>query len=126
VKISAGPCPPFEEEVMRKLLALVIVVLALPVSALAADWQNVSMVDSSCLSKVKADPDKHPTSCALKCADSGYLIKTADGWVKLDDAGNKLAIAELKNTKKKDHVRVNVSGEKKGDVIAVSSLKMAD
>ncbi len=111
---------------MRKLLAVVIVVLALPVSALAAEWQNVSMVDATCLPKVKADPDKHPASCALKCADSGYLIQTADGWVKLDDAGNKLAIAQLKSTKRKDHVRVNVSGEKKGEVIAVSSLKMAD
>jgi hypothetical protein len=126
VKISAGRCPPSEEVSMRKLLAVMIVVLASPMSALAAEWQNVSMVDSMCLSKVKADPDKHPASCALKCADSGYLIKTADGWTKLDDKGNKLAVAELKNTKKKDHVRVNVSGEKKGDVIAVSSLKMAD
>ncbi len=110
---------------MRKLLA-VLAAAVLPALALAADWQNVPMVDSNCQKKVQADPDKHPVSCALKCADSGYMIKTADGWTKLDGAGNKLAVQELKSTSKKDHVRVNVSGEKKGDVIAVSSLKLAD
>ncbi len=98
----------------------------MPALALGAEWKDVPMVDSNCLSKVKADPDKHPASCALKCADSGYQIRTADGWVKLDGAGNKLAVSELKSTKKKDHVRVNVTGEQKGDEIAVSSLKLAD
>ncbi len=111
---------------MRKLLAVLVVALGIPALAHAADWANVPMVDSRCQPKVQADPDKHPVSCALKCADTGYMIKTADGWAKLDDAGNKLAMSELKSTKKKDHIRVNVSGEKKGDVIAVSSLKMAD
>ena len=112
---------------MRKQLAVLIAVLAMPAVTLAAEWQNVSMVDSMCLTKVKADPDKHPVSCALKCSDSGYLIQTAAGtWVKLDAAGNKLAIAQLKGTKQKDHVRVNVTGEQKGDVIAVSALKLVD
>ena len=112
---------------MRKLLAVLIAVLAVPTVALAAEWQNVSMVDSMCLSKVKAEPDKHPVSCALKCADSGYLIQTAAGtWVKLDGAGNKLAISALKGTSKKDHIRVNVTGEQKGEVIAVSALTLAD
>jgi len=46
--------------------------------------------------------------------------------VKLDGAGNKLAIAALKSTSKKDHVRVNVTGQQNGDVIAVSALKLAD
>ncbi len=109
------------------MLAVLIAVLTIPTAALAAEWQNVSMVDSMCLPKVKADPDKHPVSCALKCADSGYLIQTAAGtWVKLDGAGNKAAIAALKGTSRKDHVRVNVTGEQKGDVIAVSALKLAD
>jgi hypothetical protein len=111
---------------MKKLIAVLVVVAGLPWVALAAEWQNVPMVDSMCLGKVKGDPDKHPTSCALKCADSGYQIKTAAGWVKLDDAGNKLAISSLKASKRKDHIRVDVAGEQKGDVISVSSLKLAD
>lgn len=112
---------------MRKLLGVLIVSLSLPCVALAAEWQNVSLVDQMCASKVKADPDKHPTSCLLKCAGSGYGIQTADGtYVKFDDAGNKLALAELKRTDKKDHIRVNVTGEQKGDVIQVASLKLVE
>lgn len=112
---------------MRKLLGALIVSIFVPCVALAANWEKVSLVDQMCASKVKDHPDKHPTSCLLKCADSGYGIQTADGkWVKLDAEGNKLALAELKKTQKKDGIRVNVTGEQKGDVIAVSSLKMAD
>jgi hypothetical protein len=112
---------------MQKLSAVVFAVLVLPTLALAADFKNVPMVDTMCQQKVKADTDKHPVSCALKCADSGYSIQASDGkWLKLDDAGNKLAVSELKATKKKDHIRVNVSGDLKGDSLAVSSLKMAD
>lgn len=112
---------------MRKLIAVLVAVLVVPSLALAAEWQNVPMVDSMCQGKVKGDPDKHPVSCALKCADSGYQIRAENGsWMKLDAAGNKLAVSELKAAKRKDHIRVNVSGEKNGDVIAVSSLKLAD
>jgi hypothetical protein len=112
---------------MRKLIGAVIVSLWMPAVALAATWENVSLVDTMCADKVKANPDKHTTSCLLKCADSGYGIQTSDGkFIKLDDAGKKLAISELKKTKKADHVRVNVTGEQKGDVIHVASLKMAE
>ena len=74
---------------MKKLL-LLLASLAVPVLALAGEWQNASLVDQMCREKaaVKADPDKHPTSCLLKCASSGYGIITADGgWLKLDDQG---------------------------------------
>ncbi len=112
---------------MRKLVGALIVSMCVPVAALAATWDNVSLVDAHCASKVKADPDKHPTSCLLKCASGGYGVQTADGtWVKLNAHGNKLAMTALKKTHKKDHIRVNVTGEQKGDVINVSSLKIAD
>ena len=110
---------------MRKLIAALVVTM--PMLAFAASWDNVPLVDEMCASKVKADPDKHTTSCLLKCANSGYGIQTSDGkFVKLDEAGNKLALAELKKTAKKDHVRVNVTGEEKEGKIQVASLKMAD
>lgn len=114
---------------MRKLLVAVAVSLSLPAVALAASWENVSLVDTMCASKekVRANPDSHPTSCLLQCASSGYGIQMQDGkYVKFDEAGNKLALAELKKTSKKDHVRVNVTGEQKGDVIHVAALKIAD
>ena len=112
---------------MRKLSFALLVSLLVPTAALAAEWQGVPLVDQTCREKVKADPDKHPTSCLLKCASAGYGIITADGtWVKLDEKGNKAALAALKATKKKDHVRANVTGEQKGDVIAVASLTIPD
>jgi len=107
--------------------ALAVVVLAMPAVALAGTWEKVSLVDHMCLEKVRATPDKHPTSCLLKCAGSGYGILTTDGkWLELDKAGNEKALAALKATKKKDHIRVNVTGEQAGESIAVSSLALAD
>ncbi len=110
---------------MRKLAYVAIVGLAMPALAFAQNWENAPLVDHMCYSKVKADPDSHPTSCLLKCASSGYGIITASGsWLRLDDAGNKKAVAALKATTRKDHVRVNVSGELKGESIAVASLSI--
>jgi hypothetical protein len=116
-----------EEEVMNKLLAALLVSLWIPASALAATWTNVSLIDQMCSEKMKANPDKHPTSCLLKCAGSGYGIQTSDGaYKRFDEAGSKMALAELKRTDKKDHIRVDVTGEEKGGVIQVSSLKLAE
>jgi hypothetical protein len=112
---------------MKKMLAVLAVSLALPSAALAATWEKVSLIDQMCAEKVKGNPDKHPTSCLLKCADSGYGIQTSDGkYMKLDAAGSKMALAELKKTERKDSIRVNVAGEEKGGVIQVTSLKIAD
>jgi hypothetical protein len=112
---------------MRKLVTALLVSLVVPAAALAATWSGVSLIDQMCSEKVKANPDKHPTSCLLKCAKSGYGIQTADGkYVKLDEAGSKMALGELQRTDKKDHIRVDVTGEQKGDVIQVTSLKMAN
>jgi hypothetical protein len=114
---------------MRKLVGALIITVFLPSLAFAASWEKVALIDTMCAQKekVKGNPDGHPTSCLLKCADSGYGIQASDGkFIKLDAEGNKLAVAELKKTDKKDHVRVNVNGEQKGDTISVSSLKIAD
>ncbi|MFI5168121.1 MAG: hypothetical protein ACHQQS_16055 [Thermoanaerobaculales bacterium] len=76
-----------------------------------------------CLSKVKDDPDSHPASCLVKCAKSGYGVLTSDGtWLKFDKTGNEKALAALQATDKKDHIRVNVTGELKGDTINVTDL----
>jgi len=47
-------------------------------------------------------------------------------FLKLDGQGNKQALEALKDTKKKDHVRVDVTGEKSGDRIQVASLKLVE
>ena len=46
--------------------------------------------------------------------------------MKLDAAGSKMALAELKKTQKKDGIRVNVTGEEKGGVIQATALKIVD
>lgn len=111
---------------MKKLMLVVALGLSVPASALAATWDNVSLIDKMCSGKFASNPDAHPTSCLLKCASSGYGIVTDGKWVKLDKAGNEKALAALKATKKKDHVRADVTGELKGDTIQVSSLTIPD
>jgi hypothetical protein len=110
---------------MRKLGTL-FGVLALAAAPLAAEtWTNVSVIDSNCLAKVKADPDKHPVSCALQCAKGGYGLLLKDGtYLKFDAAGNEKTVAALKETKKSDTIRATVEGEKDGETIKVKSVKL--
>lgn len=111
---------------MRKL-SLTVVLLSLPLAALADSWKGVSLVDEMCHDQVQAKADSHPTSCALKCASSGYGIFTSDGkWLKLDAKGNQEAVAALKKTKKKDHIRADVEGKQAGDTIQVASLSIPE
>jgi VCBS repeat-containing protein len=111
---------------MKKLAAvLVVIALAGATAAFAEEWTNVALIDHHCLSKFKADPDAHPTSCLIQCAKSGYGIITADGkWLKFDKAGNEKALEALKATDKKDHIRVNVTGEVKNGVLEVTQLSI--
>jgi hypothetical protein len=104
------------------------VVMAWSLNAGAAEtWTKVSMVDSLCSTKVKADPDKHTRECALQCAKGGFGIVASDGtYLRFDKAGNDQAAAMLKASKAADHLRVNVTGNRKGDTIAVASLQSID
>ena len=55
----------------------------------------------------------------------GMGLLTSDGtFLKFDDPGAKQALAELKGTKKKDHLRATVIGERTGDAIKVQSVKL--
>jgi hypothetical protein len=44
--------------------------------------------------------------------------------LKFDADGNAKVLAELKASTKTDHLRVNVSGDVKGDTIKVTSVKL--
>lgn len=111
---------------MRKLVvAFIAVTLAGVASAYAEQWSNVPLIDHHCEAKYKADPDTHTTSCLLMCAKAGYGILTSDGtWLKFDKVGNEKALAALKATDKKDHIRVDVTGEMKNGVLDVTKLTM--
>jgi hypothetical protein len=101
--------------------------LAVPIAAAAAEstWKNVSVIDGNCVSKKKADPDKHTTKCALQCEKGGYGLLDAEGnYLKFDSAGNEKTVAALKATKKTDHLRATVVGEKDGATVKVKSLSI--
>jgi hypothetical protein len=105
------------------MLTTFVGLMALPLTAAAETWKDVPVVDTLCLSKVKADPDKHTTQCALQCARGGYGLITTDGaYLKFDAAGNEKTVVALKATKRTDHVRAIVVGERDGEKIKVTSV----
>jgi hypothetical protein len=69
----------------------------------------------------------HTRDCALMpdCQKSGYGVFPADAkFISLDDAGNAKALAALKTSKKKEDLKVRVTGGVQGDTIKVASLKL--
>ncbi len=110
---------------MRKLAVLLLLPLLLPSLAAAETWKNVSLVDTHCAAKAKANPDAHTRACALQCRGFGYGVLTADGeYLRLDVAGNRQAEEVLKKSSQADHLRVNVTGERSGNTIKVQSLTL--
>ncbi|MGB2590947.1 MAG: hypothetical protein WBG02_10430 [Candidatus Acidiferrum sp.] len=111
---------------MKKLMYLAILgMLALPALASAETYKDVPVVDVNCSARAAAAPDTHTRACALKCAASGFGIITADKkFIKFDEAGNKEITEALKASDKKDHLRVDVSGEVEGDTLKVTSVKL--
>ena len=113
---------------MRKRLSSLLVLLglfAMPAFALAASFHNAPVVDVQCSKKAAANPDAHTRDCALQCAASGFGILTKDQkFLKFDAAGNAKIVEALKASTKKDHLRVNVSGEVEGDTLKVTSIQL--
>jgi hypothetical protein len=109
--------------VKRLAALLVVAAIVVPALAVAETWSNVPLIDKNCVEKVKADPDKHETSCLIMCSKSGYGVLTSDGtWIKLDKKGNEEALKALKATTKENGIRVTVTGERTGDMIKVATL----
>lgn len=112
---------------MRKLasFAVLLGMCAIPALAATETFKDVSVIDSNCSTKAAADPDSHTRECALKCQASGFGILTKDHkYLKFDAAGNTKITEALKSSDKKDHLRVDVSGDIKGDTLQVSSIKL--
>jgi hypothetical protein len=112
---------------MMRVLAIVgsLCLLSAGGAAAAENWSNVSLIDTMCSTKAKAKPDEHTKACAVQCAKSGFGIVTADGsFLKFDDNGNAKVLAALNASKKSDHLRVSVSGERQGETIKVASVKI--
>jgi hypothetical protein len=110
---------------MRTFLILACT-LALAVSAFAETWKNAPLVDGLCGSNTKNNPDKHTAACTKHCSRTGGVgILTADGtFLKFDAKGQKTALDLLEKSGKKDHIRADVNGERKGDSIIVANVTL--
>lgn len=112
---------------MRKAVSFLVLLglAAMPALAAVETYKDVSVVDVNCSTKVAADPDSHTRACALKCAASGFGIVTKDKqFLKFDAEGNAKIADALKTSDKKDHLRVDVSGDVQGDTLKVTSIKL--
>ena len=112
---------------MRKLASFFVLLglCAMPALAAAETYNNVPVVDVNCSKKAAADPDSHTRACALKCEASGFGIVTKDNrFLKFDAQGNTSIADQLKASDKKDHLRVDVSGDVEGDTLKVTSVKL--
>lgn len=108
---------------MKKVLLAVL--LLCTTAALANTWKSASLIDKNCSRKAASNPDAHTRECALGCASSGFGILTTDGkFLKFDKAGDSQTLALLKQSDKKDHLRVTVDGDEKDGVIAVKSVRL--
>jgi hypothetical protein len=112
---------------MRKVALFIgsFVMCAIPALAATETFKDVSVVDVNCSAKVVADPDTHTRACALKCSASGFGIVTQDKqFLKFDAEGNAKITEALKASDKKDHLRVDVTGDVQGDTLKVTSIKL--
>jgi len=69
----------------------------------------------------------HTRQCAMMpdCEKSGYGVFTADNkYLVFGSSGSEQAAAALKSSKKKDNMKVKVSGEVTGDTIKVANLTL--
>jgi hypothetical protein len=108
-----------------KMLASLLALGLMATPALAATFNDVSILDVACSKKAAATADSHTRDCALMCKESGFGIVTADNkFLKFDAAGNAKMLEQLKASDKTDHLRVNVSGDVQGDTIKVTSVKL--
>jgi hypothetical protein len=108
-----------------KMLASLLALGMMASPALAATFNDVSILDVACSKKSASTADAHTRDCALGCKESGFGIVTADKkFLKFDEAGNTKMLEQLKASDKADHLRVNVSGDVEGDTIKVKSVKL--
>jgi S-layer protein (TIGR01564 family) len=82
------------------------------------------VVDVHCATGLDVKDREHPVSCSLmgKCAESGFAVVAKDNLYKLDENGNKLALAILKETKTKKGLAVAIVGTLKEGILYVDTM----
>ena len=104
---------------------------AVSIGAFAADTTvKGHLVDLACATEEGSKPGfgaKHSKDCLQMpdCVKSGYGVLTPDNKVvKFDKAGNEQAKKFIADTNKPKDMRVNVTGEVKGDTMTVSKIEL--
>jgi hypothetical protein len=120
---------------MIRKLSLVAAILALAATAALALTQDEKrsakitgfLVDNMCAAAHGTDEEakQHATSCALMpaCEKTGFAVLSKDVVYKLDERGNNLALALLKETKTKTGVAVTVEGTLHGSTLHADTLQ---
>ena len=114
-----------------RFLAVAGLVAAFACVACAAEVQGI-LLDRICSVKIVAAKDQkaaqnHTRDCNLmdECVKVGYGVFTADGkFFTLDQAGNQKAKLALQASKKKNDIKVQVTGELSGDSIKVAAIRV--
>jgi phage terminase large subunit-like protein len=114
-----------------RLFILAGTIAALGSLAYAAEVQGI-LLDRECSPKIVQAKDQkaaqaHTRDCALMapCVKAGYGVLTADGaFVLLDPAGNAKAVTALKASRKADNIQVQVTGDRTGDTLKVTAIKI--
>jgi len=115
---------------LNRAVPVLALMATFALAAPAAELEGLLM-DKMCSAKVASEGVKaakmHTRDCALmpNCVSSGFGVVTADGkFHPLDAKGNEKAEAALKASKKKDDLRVKVTGEQEDAAFRVVSLKL--
>jgi hypothetical protein len=127
----------------RKIFAVSLMLVMAGVFAFAQEKQAAKsvkltgyLIDNMCASAhgegdgLEETAKGHPTACSLmpSCAEGGFALVVDKKIYKLDEAGNKAALAVLKATQAKKGLQVEVEGTLDGNNLRatkVSEVKAA-
>jgi len=126
---------------MKRVMCLFLVVAAGSCFAATAEDLKGILIDEKCSGKAdlrisgatglleggRIVAEAHTKECLLmpECQKSGYGIYTNDDkFLKFDEAGNRKALALIKESKKLDDFEIEIVGEVKGDMVKVVSIKL--
>lgn len=114
---------------MKKVV--MVLFAAVSIGAFAADTTVKGyLVDLACAKEEGEKPGfgaTHKRGCLQmdECARSGYGVLTSDKKVvKFDSAGNEQARKFIADLKKAKDIRVDVTGDVKGDTMSVSKIEL--
>jgi len=122
---------------MRRIISCIVLSTAIVVVGFGQDAKKSEkttmhgyVVDAMC-AKGMAKKDnpmeaaaKHTKACALEegCAASGFGLFSDGKWHKFDETGDKAAKELIEGSKTEKGMMIEVTGELKGDVLAVASI----